>query len=271
MAKSSVYNETSRFEMVTSTNHQPLEVHYAEPLVRAVGSDLFSRAHRSRISVLLEVVPLTIRRDDPRPAQSRALLVDAATALLRSGGPSAVTIDAVTSAANVARATLYRHFASGDDLLAAAFYSLVPRAPMPSQGGTLRDRLIALVQACAESFAGASVTLTAISWPTVGANTQVLAGASGAASSRDLHTLRERVAQQWAEPFDVIFSSPEAKAELGYVDRSQAVALLLGPIVLGTLNLLDEFDYRACTRAAVDGFLATHAEKAKKRSAPDGG
>jgi AcrR family transcriptional regulator len=217
------------------------------------------------------VVPMTIRRDDPRPARSRALLVDAATALLRSGGPSAVTIDAVTSAANVARATLYRHFASGDDLLAAAFYSLVPRAPMPPQRGTLRDRLIALVQACAESFARASVTLTAMSWPTLGADTQVLASAPGTARSREMHTLRERVAQQWAEPFDVIFSSPEAKAELGYVDRSQAVALLLGPIVLGTLDLLVEFDYRECARAAVDGFLATHAERAKKRPAPDPG
>ena len=33
---------------------------------------------------------------DPRPARSRARLLDAATALLRSGGPSAVTTDAVT-------------------------------------------------------------------------------------------------------------------------------------------------------------------------------
>jgi AcrR family transcriptional regulator len=196
-------------------------------------------------------------------------LIDAATALLRSGGPRAVTVDAVTSAANVARATLYRHFASGDDLLAAAVYSLVPRAPMPPKGGTLRDRLIALVHACAESFAETSVHLAVMSWPTVGTNTQVLV-APGTAGGRELHTLSECVAQQWAEPFDVIFSSPEAKAELGYVDRSQAVALLLGPIVLGILNMPVEFDYRACTRAAVDGFLATQAEKAKKRSAPDG-
>ena len=55
------------------------------------------------------------RRADPRPALSRARLLDAATSLLRSGGPSAVTVDAVTRAANVARATLYRHFPSGND------------------------------------------------------------------------------------------------------------------------------------------------------------
>ena len=53
---------------------------------------------------------MTGGRTDPRPARSRARLLDAATALLRSGGPSAVTVDAVTRGANVARATLYRHF-----------------------------------------------------------------------------------------------------------------------------------------------------------------
>jgi len=82
-------------------------------------------------------------KTDPRPARSRARLLEAATALLRTGGPSAVTVDAVTRGANVARATLYRHFPSGNDLLAAAFNGLIPPAPMPSEHGTLRDRLIA--------------------------------------------------------------------------------------------------------------------------------
>ncbi len=93
------------------------------------------------------------QRSDPRPARSRARLLDAATALLRSGGPNAVTVDAVTRGANVARATLYRHFPSGNDLLAAAFNSLIPPAPMPQEGGTLRERLVALVQAQAELIA----------------------------------------------------------------------------------------------------------------------
>ena len=97
------------------------------------------------------VETMTGGRNDPRPARSRARLLDAATALLRSGGPSAVTVDAVTRAANVARATLYRHFPSGNDLLAAAFHALIPPAPTPPAEGSLRDRLIALVQAQAES------------------------------------------------------------------------------------------------------------------------
>ena len=92
---------------------------------------------------------------DPRPARSRARLMEAATALLRSGGPSAVTIDAVTRHANVARATLYRHFPSSNDLVAAAFMSLIPPAPMPPADGTLRERLIAVVGGWADAIAEA--------------------------------------------------------------------------------------------------------------------
>jgi AcrR family transcriptional regulator len=108
-----------------------------------------------------------------------------------------------------ARAILYRHFPSGNDLLAAAFQSLIPPAPMPLAEGTLRDRLIALVLAHAESIAEAPITLT---------------------------------------------------AELGTIDRSRAVALLIGPLVMGRLSTLP--DCRECARAAVDGFL--HVQRAQK-------
>lgn len=192
---------------------------------------------------------------DPRPARSRARLLDAATSLLRAGGPSAVTVDAVTRASNVARATLYRHFPSGNDLLAAAFRSLIPAAPMPPGEGSLRDRLIALLQAQADLIAEAPVTVTAMSWLALGGDMEQ--SPWRARDSEEVRTLRERVAEQYAAPFEAVFDSPDAVAELGDVDRTQAVALLLGPIVLGKLSTLPGFDYTACIRAAVDGFLAT--------------
>jgi AcrR family transcriptional regulator len=196
------------------------------------------------------------RRADPRPAISRARLVDAATSLLRSGGPSAVTVDAVTRAANVARATLYRHFPSGKDLLAAAFNSLIPPAPMPPEQGSLRDRLIALVQAQAELIAEAPGMLTAMSWLALGPDLEQVPSArhTHVADSTAITTLRERLAQQYAAPFDAIFDSPEA-AELGDIDRPRAIALLIGPLVVGRLSTLPDFNYRECARAAVDGFL----------------
>ena len=73
-----------------------------------------------------------------------------------------------------------------------------------------------------------------------------------------MRTLRERVAEQYAAPFDAIFSSPDAIAALGELDRTRAVSLLLGPIVLGKLSTLPNFDYREIAEVAVDGFLSTH-------------
>jgi AcrR family transcriptional regulator len=193
---------------------------------------------------------------DPRPARSQARLLEAAAALLRSGGPSAVTVDAVTRTANVARATLYRHFPSGNDLLAAAFNSLIPPSPTPPDEGSLRDRLIAVVLDQAEAVAQAPALLTAMSWLALGRDLDGLPEPqdSQAADSAAITTLRERIAQQYAAPFDAIFDSPDA-AELGDVDRSRAIAMLIGPLVLGRLSTLPDFDYRECALAAVDGFL----------------
>ena len=197
-------------------------------------------------------------RSDPRPARSRARLLDAATGLLRSGGPSAVTVDAVIRAANVARATLYRHYPSGNDLLAAAFHALIPPAPAPPADGPLRERLLNLVYAQAELIAEVPVSLAAMSWLALGGNLEHLPWGAGAAESDEVRGLRDRVAEQYAVPFEAVLGSPEAVAELGDIDRMQATALLLGPIVLGKLSTLPDFDYRAVARAAVDGFLATH-------------
>ncbi len=176
-----------------------------------------------------------------------------------------MTVDAVTRTANVARATLYRHFSSGNDLLAAAFSSLLPPPPMPPQEGTLRDRLVALVLAHAESVAEAPTLLTAMAWLALGPDLSNLPEPldTRAAAGSAITTLRERIAQQHAAPFDAIFDSPEA-AELGEVDRSRAIAMLIGPLVLGRLSTLPDFDYRECALAAVDGFL--HVQRAQSRA-----
>jgi AcrR family transcriptional regulator len=192
-------------------------------------------------------------------------LLEAAAALLTAGGPSAVTVDAVTRAANVARATLYRHFPSGNDLLAAAFNSLLPASPTPPDEGSLRDRLVAVVLAQAESIAGAPAMMTAMSWLALGRDLDEMPEPQRVdAGDSAISSLRERIAQQYAAPFDVIFDSPQA-AELGEVDRSRAIAMLIGPLVLGRLSTLPDFDYRECAHAAVDGFL--HVQRTQNAAA----
>ena len=202
-------------------------------------------------------------RTDPRPARSRARLLEAATTLLRSGGPNAVTVDAVTRASNVARATLYRHFPSGNDLLAAAFHALIPPAPIPPDQGSLRDRLIAALHGFSDLIAETPISLAAMSWLALGGDLEQMRWGKDkrVSESAEVQTLRERVAEQYAAPFDAIFDSPSAIAALGEIDRTRAVSLLLGPIVLGKLSTLANFDYREIAEVAVDGFLATHAKK----------
>lgn len=142
------------------------------------------------------------------------------------------------------------HFPSGNDLLAAAFNSLIPPSPMPPAEGSLRDRLIALVLAHAEFVAEAPTVMTAMSWVALGRDLEGLPERrhTHAAESPAITTLRERIAQQYAAPFDALFDSPEA-AELGEVDRSRAIALLIGPLVLGRLSALPDFDCRECARS----------------------
>lgn len=199
---------------------------------------------------------MTAVTGDPRPARSKARLLDAATALLRTGGPSAVTVDAVTRNANVARATLYRHFPSANELVAAAFMSLIPPPPMPPAQGSLRERLTAIVVEWAESIAEAPTTLTAMAWLSLGPD---IAQVPHAAGSEGVRSLRERIAEHYSAPFDALFDSPQAAAELGPVDRTMAFALLIGPLAFGRISTLTDFDYRAVAVASVDGFLAISA------------
>jgi len=188
-------------------------------------------------------------------------LLDAATALLRSGGPGAVTIDAVTRSADVARATLYRHFPSANDLVAAAFMRLIPPAPMPPDEGSLRERLTAIVVAWGESIAEVPTTLTAMAWLSLGRDIGRLPGAhQSEPGSPEMRSLRERIAEQYSAPFDAIFGSPQAAAELKPVDRTMAFALLIGPLAFGRISTLTEFDYQAVAIAAVDGFLKCFAK-----------
>ena len=138
---------------------------------------------------------------------------------------------------------------------------------MPSEQGTLRDQLIAVVLAFGQSIAEAPGMMTAMSWLALGRDLAQLPEShhTRTADSPAICTLRERIAQQYAAPFDAIFDSPEA-AELGDIDRSRAIALLMGPVVFGRLSTLPDFDYRECARAAVDGFLYVQRTQSKSKS-----
>ena len=195
--------------------------------------------------------------EDPRRARSRARLIGAAEQLLVEGGPNAVTIDAVTRLAGVARATLYRNFGTGAELVARAFEQLLPPVGLAPDTGTLRERLVAILMEQAQLLEGAPLQATALAWlgmsPQSGGQDE-----HQVASDSEFQQLRARIIELYRQPFDAVLASPEARAEFGPdFDPTVALAQLAGPLVFNRLVTHDPLDLAFCTRI-VDDFLAAH-------------
>ncbi|MFI6868956.1 TetR/AcrR family transcriptional regulator [Nocardia sp. NPDC050406] len=188
------------------------------------------------------------RDSDPRKARSRARLLDAATTLLTSGGVPAVTVDAVTTLSKVARTTLYRHFDSTADLVAATFERLIPQVDPPPDTGTLRDRLVELLTRQAVLIEEAPMQLTTLAWLAM-SDPEPKAG-----TPQHFTSLRDRVIEQYRQPFDQLLDTPEARTELGDFDLTMAMAQLIGPIVFAKLTGL-RVGTRADCAHLVDDFL----------------
>ena len=191
---------------------------------------------------------------DPRLLRSRVRLLDAATHLLSAGGIDAVTIDAVTRMSKVARTTLYRHFGSSTELLAATFERLLPPVTPPPATGSLRERLIELLSRQAELLEHTPIHLTTLAWVALG---PIDAADNPQNSGRSVSALRVRVLDHFRVPFDQILQSHDARTELGEFDSTLALAQLVGPLVFGRLSGLRIVDHQDCVRI-VDDFLVAH-------------
>lgn len=184
--------------------------------------------------------------EDPRKIRSRNRLLDAAAELLLSGGIDAVTIDAVTRASKVARTTLYRHFDSSTQLLAATFDRLLPPPAAAPTNGPLRTRLIELLHHQATLIDEVPMQLTTLAWLTLSAE----------ATNQDsaVAALRQRFIEQHRAPFDEILGNPDAAAQLGDYDPDLALLQLVGPILTAKLAGLKRIEHADCARI-VDDFL----------------
>lgn len=194
---------------------------------------------------------------DPRVTRSRALLINAATHLLAEGGVEAVTIDAITNASGVARATLYRHFTSGTELVAAAFEQLIPPVTPAPASGPLRQRLLTLVTEQARLIQHAPLHATLLSWLGLGAH-QARPEHEGPADDRPrLRQLRDRIIEHYRNPFDAILAEAAAHHELDDIEPSTAIAQLAGPLIFNRLVTQQPIDHGFCARI-VDDFLTAH-------------
>ncbi|MDG4669217.1 TetR/AcrR family transcriptional regulator [Mycobacterium sp. 236(2023)] len=186
---------------------------------------------------------------DTRRASSRAQILKASTMLMRSGGPSAITVDAVTRISTVARATLYRHFASTDALLAATFTALLPPVPRLTTARSLRDRLVKSVLTHFDSASTGGSVIAAMSWLMLAAGDECAERA----------TLRTHLIRRCVDPIEAALCTPSARKRLGDVDVQAAATQILGPVVLAEILQLDSVDRCALARASVDAFLGAHS------------
>lgn len=187
---------------------------------------------------------------DPRLVRSRNRLVDAASALLSTGGVDAVTVGAVSRMSRVARTTFYRHFDGTTDLLAAAFERLLPHADVPDAHGPIRDSLVRLVRGQAALIEKAPLQLTTLAW-------LAMVPEEPGEQQNTLAPLRARVIAQYREPFDQVLQSAAAQEELDEFDPGVAITQLVGPLVFARLSGLRSMSGADCEQL-VDDFLAAH-------------
>ena len=80
-------------------------------------------------------------RLDPRVARTRAVVLGAAVDLLAERGYSGFSVEGVVDRTGIARTTLYRHWPTRDDLLAAVIGHLAGTGPLPDTGSVRQDLL----------------------------------------------------------------------------------------------------------------------------------
>ncbi len=179
--------------------------------------------------------------------RTRATVLAAASDLLIERGVGAVTIDAVIQRSGVARSTIYRHWPTRTELVAAAFDNLIHPPPSVPPPGPLGDRLRTAFAPIVEAMSDPGYT--------------ALASAVLGSMLRDpeLGGLRERFVAAHTAPVRMILADATASGELAAgADLDVAVSLLVGPVIFQTV-LLGLAPGAELVNHAVEGFLRTHA------------
>lgn len=183
---------------------------------------------------------------DPRITRTHAAVMDAATDLLVEGGPGALTMDAVVARSGVAKSTLYRHWATRDDLVAAVFEHCAPTLDPIPEGAGCEESLRVLARSVRRALADEH-------WSRLAPAMLMLSS-----EHADLATVDNRLKRAQHEQLEGVLRQGVDEGLLAprvLDDVDQAVALLAGPLVAAGLARLGTLDDQLADRA-VDQFLA---------------
>src|SRR5256886_6103189 len=133
---------------------------------------------------------------DPRAARSREAILAAAYDLLAREGPGAITHQRVAQQAGVGRATVYRHWASPEDLLRDVLFSAeLPFFATPAL--PLRHWLHAELRQLADELA-----LPAVASLALALMEQTRSGGACARPHRHVTAITQRLAPPFSPPVD---------------------------------------------------------------------
>jgi AcrR family transcriptional regulator len=186
---------------------------------------------------------------DPRVARSRAAVLEAGVELLVDGGPKAVTVEAVSQRSGVAKTTIYRQWASRDDLVVDVVAEIVNQSPAPPPDMAFEPALRMVIRA---NCANAGDDRMRRAFPAL-----LLAKAQG---QLELDRLRSKNANDQRSLLEDLLARGIAEGRLDAgVTIDDAMIQLVAPLIMITCGFhdFDEDDDGVADRI-VDLFLASH-------------
>ena len=183
---------------------------------------------------------------DPRVARSRAAVLAAGVDLLMEGGPNAVTVEAVCQRSGVAKTTIYRQWASREDLVVDVIGQVLRSTPVPPTDMAFEPALRMVVRA---SYEQASDDRWRRAFPAL-----LLAKAQG---QLELDRLRSETEHDERARFEELLQRGVAEGAIAAdVTLEHVMLQIVGPLLLITCGFQD-FDADVADQI-VDLFLASH-------------
>jgi AcrR family transcriptional regulator len=188
--------------------------------------------------------PDTLIDVNSRVARTHAAVMEAATELLLEGGPDALTVDGVVARSGVAKSTVYRHWATRDDLVADVFEHLAPQLDPPDPELGFEESLRTLVQRLADIFADDH-------WRRVLPALMLLKMHHG-----DVAQIEKRISSEQTDVCGDVLRRGMAEGSIAPdADVQTLLALLTGPLLVAGLSAAAPLD-KAFVDRVVDHFLA---------------
>jgi AcrR family transcriptional regulator len=188
------------------------------------------------------------RSDDPRVERTRAAVIEAASDLLVTDGPGAITHVNVAQVANVSRTTVYNHWPTREDLLRAAIDSVgrvTPDerelvGPIRADLGTLCEHLVVDLIDDQRAPMIANMMERALRDPSI-------------------VTVRDEFLQRFEKAFRVAIERAIERGELRCdIDVRRSFASIAGSFLFARFMSSDGFD-RSYADAVLDDFVRLNA------------